>query len=119
MEKREIEIKNARLEDVFNKRNEIQKEINKAVDDMEKIQKELSKLGIKMTKQKERAVVEVQKLKLGLTEFEIIESFDMKDGKLVMIIADEVEMYKDALRKRKNMEQTPAEEIKTEEVAPE
>jgi hypothetical protein len=102
MEKRELIIKNARLVDVLNKRNEIQNNINAIVDEIESLQKELNKLGIKMQKEKERAIVETKKLNIELSEFEIIEKFDLnKDGELVLSIRDEVESFKKAYRDRR------------------
>ena len=103
---RKVTVKSAKLLEVHENRNKLQKEINGLIDQIEVLQKELNKLGIKMQKEKEKAVKETMKLNVDLNEFEYISNFDIKEGEIELVVVDEIEVWKDAYRKKK-LKQTP------------
>lgn len=77
-------------------------EINKHVDEIEKVEKERNKVALKIQKVKDKMNPLVQNLVKGeLNEFEIVTNVkEGKDGVDIEVV-DQVEQYKEALRKKK------------------
>ena len=90
---REVELKNAKLfklledkEVLVGKGRELQK-------DIEEIQKEQRKIGLKLNKVKEKVIplVEKESEKIEIEQFETPAAVDIKDGKAILTILDQIE----------------------------
>jgi len=98
---RTITAKSKKLVDIWHRKQELHKSIREFVTEIERIEKEMNKLGIKMEKERERAVAETKRLQLDLGEFETISEYDIsgEDGVAIKVV-DRVEEYKTAYRER-------------------
>ena len=79
-------------------------EINKVVDEIEKIEKERNKIGLQIQKLKDKLSPLVEKAtESEISEFEMVTNIQQskEDGVVEVDIFDQVEEYKEALRKKK------------------
>lgn len=84
------------------------KEMDNFLAQGEKIQAEINKLGIKIQKEKEKAALATIKLNIDLNEFEIPtkgEILDKEKNVVELTIIDQIEEYKEAVRKKRLEEQ--------------
>lgn len=68
---------------------------------VDKEQKKLNKLGLKIQQVKDKMVPHVKKLDIELDEFEDITSIELLNGKAVVVITDAIENYKKAYLEQK------------------
>lgn len=67
---------------------------------MDDLNKDLHKIGLKVQKLKDKTAHLMEKESITLGEFEYIASIDTKDGQVVLEIVDAIEEYKAAYRKK-------------------
>ena len=101
---RTLKINNSKLVEYLKENGKIANEINKIVTQWQKTDEYVKKLSMKMERIKEKIrplVAEELKKLTELEEFEIVMSSKLKGKEVVVDIADQVELYKEQLRKQK------------------
>lgn len=108
-----VEIKDAKLVDILKKRAVLHGAITKVNEVIVNADKERTKLGYKMDALKEKTKVIMDKLSPKLEEFEIISRVYLEKGKAYYDVDNLVELYKEALREKKQAETNEANENTT------
>jgi hypothetical protein len=103
---RTIKFKHAKLLSLMQENTKISDEINEIVKEWEKIDQVVKKLSLKMERYKEKirplVATEIKKLtKIG--EFEVVASTKLDKDQIAVEIIDQIELYKDQLRKKKDV----------------
>lgn len=93
---REAELKGDKLLKLLTKKEELVGEGRKFQVDIEGLQKEQRKVGLKLNKVKEKVIplIEKESEKLDIEQFEIPSSVNIKDGKAILTILDQIADYK-------------------------
>ena len=107
---RTLKINNSKLVEYLKENGKIANEINKIVTQWQKTDEYVKKLSMKMERIKEKIrplVADELKKLTELNEFEIVMSSKLKGKEVVVDIADQVELYKEQLRKQKYDNQEP------------
>jgi hypothetical protein len=101
---RTIKIQNSKIFTLVGEYKAKAQEINKVVDEIEKIEKERNKIGLQIQKLKDKLSPLVEKAtESEVGEFEMVTNIQQskEDGVVEVDIFDQVEEYKEALRKKK------------------
>jgi hypothetical protein len=103
-----IFIDNSEIENLVQTNENNQEKIVKFVKKAEEIDQEVKKLGLQKQKVRDQmfplVADEIKKQGITLGEFDVVESVRREDGKLVIYVFDQVEEYKEMLRKNKQYE---------------
>jgi hypothetical protein len=95
-----ILIENSKIFDLITVNEGHQENINKALDEMERLQTELNKLGLQKQKVRDKMQKLVAKEVGKLDDFVIVSSVVKKADKIEVNLVDLVEIYKEQLRKQ-------------------
>ena len=101
---RTVKIENSKIFNLVGEYKAKALEINKVVDEIEKIEKERNKIGLQIQKLKDKLSPLVEKAtESEISEFEMVTNIQQskEDGVVEVDIFDQVEEYKEALRKKK------------------
>lgn len=97
---RTIKIENGdEIKDLIEKKGVIVTKGRELSQQKEEIETELNKCGLQINKLNDKLIPMVEGLGVELGEFEQIESIKVEEGELVMSIFDQVEEFKNQLRK--------------------
>jgi septal ring factor EnvC (AmiA/AmiB activator) len=101
---RTITVKNEKIHKLVTEYKEKALEVNKLTDDIEKIEKERNKVGLQIQKLKDKLNPIVEKeTKDHVSEFEMVTNIQIgkEENEVEIDIFDQVEEFKEALRKKK------------------
>jgi hypothetical protein len=115
---REIIFSDKHIENLMRENQENQKKIDAALDEMERLQKDVDKLALKKQQVRDKMykpVSDMVKKKTTLGEFEIITAVKKHSAGVVVEIEDQLEIYKSTLRNRK-YEKSGVQQIKDDDV---
>lgn len=102
---RKIKFKDKEIEKHLKENKKIADEVNKIVEEWKKQDEYVKKLSTKMERIKEKIrpkVAEIVKKETELGEFEIVSGTKLEKDGVSVEIFDQVEMYKEQLRKKAN-----------------
>jgi hypothetical protein len=102
---RTIKLNTPKLYKLLKENEAISKDINKIVEEWEKKDLEVKKMSIKMDRIKEKIrplVAEELKKITEIGEFELVASSKLDKDQVSIDIIDQIEAYKDQIRKQKN-----------------
>jgi hypothetical protein len=102
---RTIKLKNPKLLKLLKENEAIAEDINKIVEEWQKKDLEVKKMSTKMERLKEKIrpmVAEELKKVTEIGEFEVVTSSKLDKDQVTIDIIDQVESYKDQLRKQKD-----------------
>ena len=93
---REVKVNNPKILKFLLKRDALAKSINRDTEDIEKIQKEQRKKGMKMNRLKEKMkpFVEKEDLLIGKNEWERVTQIKLRKGEIIFEIVDFIASYK-------------------------
>lgn len=116
---RKVTIQNPLLVKVYTEKQEIHKNILKLVKEREKIERDMTKEGLRMQKLKDKSILEVNKLNIELGEFEYISEFNVKGNDVTFTVIDSVEQFKEQYieQQKKAKEEVKIEEVKEKTTA--
>lgn len=102
---RKIELNHDKLHQLLSKKDGFIKEGRGLTKQIEDLDKERHKIGLKVEKLKGKVAQYLDKENIQLEEFEYIQALDIKDDKVEVTIMDAIEEYKTAYRDRKSAQQ--------------
>ena len=98
---RQVKLDNKQLIKILKDREVEFKKAQELQTTAEKINKELTALGYKMNRLKEKTSQVLNKENIELTDFEIITEVKLENGEPILEIVDQVEEYKKLILKKK------------------
>jgi len=98
---RQVKLDNKQLIKILKDREVEFKKAQELQTTAEKINKELTALGYKMNRLKEKTSQVLNKENIELTDFEIITEVRLENGEPILEIVDQVEEYKKLILKKK------------------
>ena len=98
---RQVKLDNKQLIEILKDREVEFKKAQELQTTAEKINKELTALGYKMNRLKEKTSQVLNKENIELSDFEIITEVKLENGEPILEIVDQVEEYKKLILKKK------------------